>query len=112
VAILSEHAPTKITTSYNPDCPSDFDEEAIKRIFGEPKKVNIYTGNILFVGESVHLEHDINTFTRCAGAIIFLLDKYHPFDPPMSGIAVHVGSYPTLRTKNLGFKINQVPTIY
>jgi hypothetical protein len=56
-AVLSEHASTKIPTSYNPDCPSHFDEVAIKRVFEElfeePKKVNIYTGNILFVGESV-----------------------------------------------------------
>ena len=44
--------------------------------------------------------------------VLFLLDKYHPSDPPLSGNAVHAGSYPKFRTRNLGFKINQVPTIY
>ena len=44
--------------------------------------------------------------------VLFLLDKYHPSDPPLSGNAVHAGSYPKFRKRNLGFKINQVLTIY
>ena len=115
IAVLSEHAPTKITASYNPENPSNYDEDTLKRVFGEPKKVNIYTGKILLVGES-HLEHDINTFTGCSGAIIFLLDIEQPSSvtPRDFGkaIAVHAGSHPTLRTRNLAFKISPVNVSY
>jgi hypothetical protein len=111
IAVLSEHAPTRITASYNPENPSLYHEDTLKRVFGEPNNVNIYTGKILLVGES-HVEHDINTFTGCSGAIIFLLDTEQPSSVTPrdfgTAIAVHAGSHPTLRTRNLAFKISQL----
>lgn len=110
IAVLSEHAPTKRTASYNPENPSDYDEATLRRVFGEAKRVNIYTGEILLVGRD-HVEHNINTFTGCAGAIIFLLDKDQPSSVTShdcgKAIAVHAGAHPTLRTRNLAFKLNQ-----
>jgi hypothetical protein len=111
IAVLSEHAPTSITASYNPENPSLYHEDTLKRVFGDPNNVNIYTGKILLVGDS-HVEHDINTFTGCSGAIVFLLDIEQPSSVTPrdfgTAIAVHAGSHPTLRTRNLAFKISQL----
>ena len=108
IAVFSEHTPTKVTASYNPDNPSNYSTETLREVFGEAKQNNIYTGKILLVGKT-HIEHDINSFTGCSGAIIFLLDK----DQPPSvlkkhwgcAIAVHAGSHPSIRTRNIGFKL-------
>lgn len=54
-------------------------QDAIKRIYGEKMRVNIYTGEITRVCEVGRcLEHDINTFAGCSGAIVFLLDQHQP----------------------------------
>jgi len=71
--------------------------------------MSTHTGEILLVGDK-HIEHNINTFKGCAGAVAFLLDK----DQPLSldrhldigkTIAVHVGSHPSIRTRNAGFRL-------
>jgi hypothetical protein len=48
--------------------------EDIKNIFSKPGVVNIYTGKLLCVGTR-HIEYDINSFTGCSGAVVFLLDE-------------------------------------
>jgi hypothetical protein len=54
-------------------------ESALDDIYGvaSNRKVNVYTGEILYVGVS-HIEYDNNTFEGCSGAIVFLLDKDQP----------------------------------
>jgi len=46
----------------------DITSDSIQRIFGRMNQVNIYTGKI------TRVEHDINAFAGCSGAIVFLLD--------------------------------------
>ena len=91
------------------DDEADISTEDIERIFGKPGKVNIYTGEITYVGLH-HIEYDINTFTSCSGACVFLLDKNQPdsVDPADWGkvVAIHSGAHPTLGDRNFGFKIN------
>lgn len=108
IAVFSEHTPTKVTASYDPEHPSDYKTDLLLDVFGESNQVNIYTGKILVVGET-HIEHDINAFTGCSGAIVFLLDLDQPSSVLRkhwgSAIAVHVGSHPSIRTRNIGFKL-------
>jgi hypothetical protein len=40
----------------------DISDVRLHEVFGEPCNVNIYAGEIKFVGEGHHFEHDINTF--------------------------------------------------
>eukprot|EP00978_Attheya_sp_CCMP212_P016202 scaffold42250_cov44-Attheya_sp.AAC.1 len=109
IAVFSEHPPTKVTASYDPEHPSNYSAETLKEVFGEAKQVNIYTGEIILVGDN-HIEHNINSFTGCSGAVIFLLDKEQPssVDKDLDigkAIAVHVGSHPSIRTRNIGFRL-------
>lgn len=55
----------------------DMSQAEVTKIFGKPGKVHIYTGSIRKVGAH-HIEHDINTFESCKGAVIFLLDRNQP----------------------------------
>jgi hypothetical protein len=87
---------------------SDMD---LERIYGQPNTVNIYTGEITYVGDE-HIEFDINTFTGCSGAVIFLLDQGQPASVQScdfgKAIAVHAGAHPFLVNRNLGFKLRKV----
>ena len=92
--------------------PQNFSEAQIESYFGQPDRVNIYTGEILYVGEK-HIEYDINSFTGCSGAIVFVLDTNQPawVDQHDWGkaIAIHSGAHPTLNDRNYGFLINKHP---
>lgn len=92
--------------------PDEPDEKTRKRIFGEPNRVNVYTGEIVHVGKS-HIEYTINSFTSCSGAIVFLLDKNQP-DAVQEcdygkAVAVHTEGHPTAEKRNYGFLINVHP---
>jgi len=80
----------------------------LAEIYGLPNEVNLYTGKIAHVGEQ-HIEYDVNTFTGCSGAIVFLLDKDQPSSVQScdhgKAIAVHAGSHPFLPNRNFGFQI-------
>ena len=84
-------------------------KEELEAIYGQPNKVNIYTGEITHVGEK-HIEYDVNSFTSCSGAIVFLLDKGQPesVDPNLDhgkAVAIHAGAHPFVNDRNLGFKL-------
>jgi hypothetical protein len=73
--------------------------------------VAIYTGEITYVG-MYHIEHNINTYDGCSGAIIFLLDTDDQLatvnqEDRGKAIAVHVGYGGELLHSNIGFKINK-----
>lgn len=70
-------------------------------LYGYAENYNVYSGEILHVEDS-HLEHNINCFQGCAGAVIFLLEGNHAG----KAMAVHVGS-PEGQEANLAFKIHQ-----
>mmetsp|Transcript_46239 Transcript_46239/g.112932 ORF Transcript_46239/g.112932 Transcript_46239/m.112932 type:complete len:348 (+) Transcript_46239:31-1074(+) len=76
---------------------SNLTEEDIQRIYGRMDQVNIYTGEITRVCEGGDcFEHNINTFSGCSGALVFLLDKnqegFGVVDQDHGkAIAVHVG---------------------
>lgn len=56
----------------------------------------------------MHIEHSINSYGGCSGAIIFLLDKDQPHSIRQNNygkaIAVHAGSSSTLQ-HNLGLRL-------
>eukprot|EP00978_Attheya_sp_CCMP212_P010616 scaffold25813_cov56-Attheya_sp.AAC.2 len=69
-------------------------ETQIEAIYGSPNTVNIYTGEITYVGEK-HIEYNFNAFTGCSGAVVFLLDKNQPSSVQQcdygKAIAIHLG---------------------
>lgn len=75
-------------------------------LFGEPRRTNIYTGEIVRVGLH-HIECSINSFEGCSGAVVFLLDKKQPSSVLESdwgcAIAVHAGAHSRL-DRNIAFK--------
>jgi hypothetical protein len=87
-------------------------EAQIKAIYGPPDTANIYTGGITYVGEK-HIEYDFNSFTGCAGAVVFLLDKNQPSSVQQcdygKAIVIHSGAHPFLASRNFGFMIRQHP---
>mmetsp|Transcript_29125 Transcript_29125/g.44026 ORF Transcript_29125/g.44026 Transcript_29125/m.44026 type:complete len:316 (+) Transcript_29125:163-1110(+) len=103
IAVFSEHKPTNVTASYDPKHPSNFSVEQLKQAFGKPNQVNVYTGKIILAGDK-HIEHDINSFTGCSGAVIFLLEG----ENKGKAVAIHAGSHPSMRTRNVGFKLVDV----
>ena len=113
--VFPKHAkPTKKTIAGAFENEVDMDETEIKRIYGEHGQVNIYTGIILYVGMN-HIEYDINGFTGCSGAIVFLTDVSQPnsvdsCDVGMA-VAIHSGSHPFLCDRNFGFIISRHPTM-
>jgi hypothetical protein len=84
----------------------------LERHFGQMNRVNVYTGAITSVSFSDNgtvLEHNINTFAGCSGAIVFLLDKNQGSlgveeRDYGKAIAVHVGGDPCMNC-NFAFKI-------
>jgi len=106
--------PTKKTIAGAFEDEVDLQEEEIDKIYGEHTQVNIYTGEILYVGRD-HIEYDINSFTGCSGAIVFLTDEGQP-DSVHSGdygkaVAIHSGSHPVIGDRNFGFIISRHPTM-
>ena len=93
------------------------DIEALKDLnidtyYGQPGHVNIYTGEIKYVGPK-HIEYSINSFTGCSGAVVFLLDQNQPDSVDQTdwgkAIAVHSGAHPLMDDRNYGFLINKHP---
>ena len=88
---------------------SKLNAETLEGIYGiqTERLANVYTGQITYVGDS-HIEYDINTFTGCSGAVVFLLDKHQPESVNESdygcAIAVHAGAHP-FYNRNLAFII-------
>ncbi|CAB9531620.1 hypothetical protein SEMRO_3743_G350790.1 [Seminavis robusta] len=90
----------------------DFKQDDIERFFALPDRLNIYTGEILYVGQNF-IESDINSFTVCSGAIVFLLDKNQPSSVDEAdygkAVAIHSAAHPVLTNQNYGFLINEHP---
>ena len=56
--------------------PATTTVEELRLIFGQENSVNIYTGQIVNVSQDQQtLEHNINAYRGCSGAVIFLLDQ-------------------------------------
>ena len=107
--------PTQYTIAGAFEDRVDITDVEIKRIYGTHSQINIYTGEILYVGED-HIEYNINSFTGCSGAIVFLLDKQpDELDIDIAdygkAVAVHSGSHPTLMGRNYGFIIDRHPSM-
>jgi hypothetical protein len=88
----------------------------VQRIYGKPGKVNIYTGEIKFVGE-MHIEYDINSFTGCSGAVVFLLDENQPEDLVQrcdwgAAVAIHAGAHPSQGDRNYSFMIKHHASLW
>jgi hypothetical protein len=83
IAVLFSTAakPTRATVAGAGEVYVAIDEEKLAKLYGNPNEPNMYTGTIKAVGEgSNHIEYDLNTFTGCAGAAVFLLDKHQPLN--------------------------------
>jgi hypothetical protein len=105
--------PTKETVAGAYETEVDISTTDIARIYGKPGKVNIYTGTINYVGVT-HIEYDINTFTGCSGAVVFLLDQNQPEDSVRmcdfgAAVAIHSGAHPSMGDRNFGFMLNSSP---
>ena len=68
VLFNEESNPTKETVAGVFKNTVDISPADIAQIYGEPGKVNIYTGNTLYVG-ATHIEYDIS-FTWLSGAVV------------------------------------------
>jgi hypothetical protein len=86
-------------------------ESEIQDFYGGQRQVSIYTGEITDVGPK-HIEY-INSFTGCAGAIVFLSDMEQPVSVEKSNwgkaVAVHAGGHPSLSDQNFGFLNKEHP---
>jgi hypothetical protein len=105
--------PTRTTVAGTGEVIVAIDDEKLAKLYGNPNVPNIYTGTIKTVGEgSNHIEYDLNAFTGCSGAAVFLLDKNQPesVDPSDFGkaIAVHSGAHPVALDRNIGFLLSSV----
>jgi len=115
VFFTNQTKPTRATIvgADDAEIPEDFGESEIKKYYGEPGRVNIYTGEIKYVGPK-HIEYSINSFTGCSGAVVFLLDKDQPASVDQSdwgkAVAIHSGAHPLMSDRNYGFLINEHPT--
>jgi len=113
VFFTSQSKPTRETIKGADDgeIPDDFGELKIKNFYGETDQVNIYTGEIKYVGPK-HIEYSINSFTGCSGAVVFLLDKDQPASVDQSdwgrAVAIHSGAHPLMSDRNYGFLINEL----
>ncbi|KAL3903806.1 MAG: hypothetical protein SGILL_010307 [Bacillariaceae sp.] len=109
-----ESKPNQTTVAGAFESKIDISDDLLRAIFGEHGRVNIYTGVIKYVGGNF-IEYDINSFTGCSGAIVFLLDCDQPdsVDPHDYGkaIAIHCGAHPTVGDRNVGFLINSHPLL-
>lgn len=101
----------KYVTAKIAGLPENTSTDTLKSLYGTPGEPHIYTGTVTDVGER-YIEHDINTFEGCSGAIIFLLnavDQLEDVRPQDFGcaIAVHVGYSETLLS-NIGFQLQSL----
>jgi hypothetical protein len=117
IAVLfSEESKPKASTiagAYDFDLPVN--EADIRRIYGRSGEVNIYTGKIKYVGVT-HIEYDINSFTGCSGAVVFLLDENQPEDSVQEcdygkAVAIHSGAHPSQGDRNYGFMLKHHPSL-
>lgn len=111
IVVIFAIRPNVRTSASNPDFPlTDVDQDTLDKIYGEPNRANIYTGEITAVGMS-HVEYDLNSFTSCSGAFVFLLDRNQPSSVTEEDIgkviAVHAGSHPSIKNRNFGFMLTQ-----
>jgi hypothetical protein len=111
IAVYMKRKPTLLTARHSVEQPlPNVSDEDLLSVFGSPGNVNIYTGKITLAGDG-HIEYDINSFTGCSGAIVFLLDQNQPGSVQEcdhgKAIAVHGGAHPTLTNRNLGFKLRE-----
>jgi hypothetical protein len=112
VLFTSDSKPTNKTIAGVGQEEVAMEPEDIENVFGKPGVVNIYTGKIQFVGTN-HIEYDINSFTGCSGAVVFLLDGEDQHNSVQKcdhgkAIAIHGGAHPTLTDRNLGFLLSNV----
>ena len=84
----------------------------ISEIFGPPNRLAIYCGSIVLVDDGddgATIEHDVNTYQNCSGAILFLLDKDQPdsVQPEDYGkaIAVHNEALSDTRCNNVAVRL-------
>lgn len=61
------------------------------------KAFTAYLGNS--TSDEKHIEYNINSFTGCSRAVVFLLDKGQPEDSVQE--CDYAGAYPTLGERNL-----------
>lgn len=85
------------------------DIDDLEKLYGRKNSISILTGEISFVSaDSRTIEHTINTFSGCSGAVIFLLDRNQEESchPHYFGkaVAVHVGADVDL-PRNVGFAL-------
>jgi hypothetical protein len=111
VLFTSDSKPTNKTIAGVGQEEVTMEPEDIENVFGKPGVVNIYTGKILFVGTK-HIEYDMNSFTGCSGAVVFLLageDQHNSVQMCDHGkaIAIHAGAHPTMTGRNLGFLLSK-----
>lgn len=111
IVVIFTIRPNAKTAASNPDFPlTDVDQDKLNKIYGEPNQANLYTGKITTVGTS-HIEYDLNSFTSCSGAFVFLLDRNQPSSVKEEDygkvIAVHAGSHPSIKNRNFGFMLTQ-----
>jgi hypothetical protein len=84
--------------------------EEVVLICGPVDRVNIYTGEVTYVGQD-HVAYNINTFKGFSGALVFLVagpEQSNFVQPAQFGkvIAVHAG-YDSGSDSNIGFKITK-----
>lgn len=77
------------------------EEDKLPAILGSANELVIFTGIIKKVGAK-HIEHDLNSFGGCSGALLIVLSKGHKDFGKVA--AVHAGSIPGLDA-NIGFKV-------
>ena len=106
VVFSKRSKPTPVSVAGSGEDAKKIGTTALERIYGAPNEVNIYTGEITRVYGD-HIEYDLNSFTGCSGATVFLLDRDQPssVQPCDYGcaVAVHAGSHPVLTSRNIGF---------
>jgi hypothetical protein len=110
IMFTSESKPTSKTVAGVGEHSVRSNDTELEAIYGLPDVVNIYTGRITHIG-SEHIEYDINAFTGCSGASVFLLDQDQPSSVQScdfgKAVAVHAGLHPHLANRNLGFSIRK-----
>lgn len=79
--------------------------DEVTAILGNPMDTRVFTGQSTKV-EKKHIEYDINTFSGCSGAAVFLLDEGSVNHCKV--IAVHAGFEVALKT-SIGFKLAGCP---
>jgi len=96
-----EGKPTKKTVAGALEDEVDITDTQLKAIYGEPGQVNVYTGEILYVRKDF-IEYDINSFTGCSRAVVFLLDV----GDYGKAVAIHSNAHPVIVDRNVSFLIN------